>query len=164
MNNLRAFDLAFVGLKPGEHVFEFFITDAFFESYPPQDFSNCNINVHLTLEKKNGLLFLKFGISGNIHVICDRCGNTLPLNLWDEFNIVVKLVEDPEMMNAQEDDPDMYYIAQGESYLHVATWIYEFINLSIPLQKHCTKNQQGGAYCNKEVLTMLEKMRTNINK
>ncbi len=89
---------------------------------------------------------------------CDRCGNDLPINLWEEFNIVVKLVDDPDEMNAQEEDPDVYYIARGESHLHMADWIYEFVTLSIPMQKMCSTEEIGGPNCNKEVLEMLKRM------
>jgi uncharacterized metal-binding protein YceD (DUF177 family) len=68
------------------------------------------------------------------------------------------MVEDPEIMNEQEDDPDMYYIAQGESHLDVANWIYEFINLSIPMQKTCGFEEMNGPLCNKKVKDLLKKM------
>ncbi|HJU46401.1 MAG TPA: DUF177 domain-containing protein, partial [Chitinophagaceae bacterium] len=93
-------------------------------------------------------------------VSCDRCGNPLTIDLWDEFNIVVKLVEEPEAMNGQEEDPDVYYISRGESHLHVAGWIYEFINLSVPMQKMCGEDEKGKSRCNKEALEMLKKMET----
>lgn len=163
MNKRRAFDIPFVGLKPGEHSFEFFIEDAFFETYPTQDFSNCKVNVRLTLDKKNGLMLLRFEMEGSVDVVCDRCGNQLPLDLWDEFNIVVKLVDDPDRMNEQEEDPDMFYIAQGSSHLHIADWVYEFITLSMPMQKQCSEAQIGGVYCNKEVLQMLQQMKPDID-
>ena len=80
------------------------------------------------------------------------------MQLWDEFTIIVKMVDDPDPMNEQEEDPDVYYISRGESHLHLADWIYEFINLSIPLQKMCTKEEMGGPKCNTEVLEKLRKM------
>lgn len=163
MSNRRSFSIPFVGLKPGEHKFDFLIDDSFFNEYPTQDFSNCKVNVHLMLDKKPSLMMLQFVIDGSVDVICDRCGNQLPLKLWDEFNIVVKLVEDPNMMNEQEEDPDMYYISHGENHLHLLQWIYDFINLSIPMQKQCNEADMNGPYCNKEVLNMLQKMKTNIN-
>jgi uncharacterized metal-binding protein YceD (DUF177 family) len=61
-------------------------------------------------------------------------------------------------MNEQEEDPDVYYIARGESHLRVADWIYEFINLSIPIQRMSKPEEMGGPYCNKEVLDMLNKL------
>ncbi|MBS1916006.1 MAG: DUF177 domain-containing protein [Bacteroidetes bacterium] len=158
MSSRREFEIAFVGLKPGVHEFTYKITDKFFEAYQQQDFKNCEATINLSLDKKNGFMMLKFEVNGKIEITCDRCGNMLPLELWDEFNILVKLVEEPEIMNQQEDDPDVYYISKGESHLHVADWIYEFINLSIPLQRMCKEEEIGGPYCNKEVLEMLKKL------
>ena len=68
------------------------------------------------------------------------------------------MVEEPELMNDQEEDPDVYYISRGESHINVSDWIYEFINLSIPMQRMCAEEEMGGPYCNKEVLAMLKKM------
>ena len=103
-------------------------------------------------------MLLKFEIGGAMEVTCDRCNNNLPFELWDEFNIVVKIAEEPEVMNEQEDDPDVYYIGRGESHIDVADWIYEFINLSIPMQKICGLNDKNGPACNQASLDALKKM------
>ncbi|MEO8711887.1 MAG: DUF177 domain-containing protein [Parafilimonas sp.] len=100
-------------------------------------------------------MLLKFDVDGTANVSCDRCGNPLTLQLWDEFKVMVKLVDNPDEMNEQEEDPDVYYMSHGESHLHLADWIYEFINLSIPLQKMCLPDEFGGTQCNKEVLEKL---------
>jgi uncharacterized metal-binding protein YceD (DUF177 family) len=155
MNFRREFEIAFVGLKPGLHYFEYRVDDKFFANYGEQDFSNCNATVKLELDKKNGFMFLKFDVDGTVDVNCDRCGNPLTLQLWDEFKVMVKLVDNPDEMNEQEEDPDVYYISHGESHLHLADWIYEFINLSIPLQKTCLPDEDGNTQCNQEVLAKL---------
>lgn len=164
MNSRRNFDIAFVGLKPGIHEFEYEIDDKFFAAYQEQDFQHCVSQVKLRLEKSNGFMLLRFEVGGKLDVTCDRCGNPLPLELWDEFNIVVKLVEDPEPMNEQEEDPDVYYISKGASHLHISDWIYEFINLSIPMQRMCTEEEMGGPYCNQEVLAVLKKLDPPLNR
>jgi len=79
------------------------------------------------------------------------------MQLWDEFNVVVKMAEDPDQMNAQEEDPDVHYIGRGESHLHIADWLYEFVNLSIPMQRMCSEEKIGSPYCDKEVLAMLKR-------
>src|SRR6476469_8805916 len=158
MNFRREFEIAFVGLKPGIHHFEYQIDDKFFAHYEKQDFSNCYAKIRLELDKKNSFMLLKFDIDGKVDVNCDRCGNPLTIQLWDEFKVVVKLVDDPDEMNKQEEDPDVYYISRGESHLHLADWIYEFVNLSIPMQKMCKPEEIGGPHCNKEVLEMLKRM------
>ncbi|MFL9483728.1 YceD family protein [Chitinophagaceae bacterium LWZ2-11] len=164
MSHRREYEIAFVGLKPGVHVYEYRIEDKFFVPYGEQDFQNCMADVKLSLDKNNGFMQLKFDIGGTVDVNCDRCGNTLVKQLWDEFNIIVKMVEEPEVMNEQEEDPDVYYISRGESHITVADWLYEFINLSIPFQKMCPEDEIGGPQCNKEVLEKLKQMEDNVKK
>jgi uncharacterized metal-binding protein YceD (DUF177 family) len=80
------------------------------------------------------------------------------MDLWDEFKMIVKLVDNPEEMNEQEEDPDVYYISRNESHLNVGDWMYEFVMLSIPMQRMCSKEEMGGPQCNKEVLEKLKEM------
>lgn len=159
MNYRRAYEIAFVGLKPGVHEFEYKVDDTFFEHYGPQDFENCHAELKVKLEKTSSLILLKFDISGTVDVQCDRCANTITKELWDEFDVVVKMVEEPQQMNEQEEDPDIFYIGYQESHLHLADWIYEFVNLSIPNQRFCGENAEDTSKCNPEVLKKLDQMK-----
>lgn len=163
MSKRNVFEIAFVGLKPGIHEFNYEVDDKFFAAAETRDFSNCSAKIKLLLDKKSGFMLLKFEIGGKADVICDRCNNTLTKDLWDEFNMVVKMVENPEEMNDKEDDPDIFYISKTESHLHLNDWIYEFVSLSIPMQKTCSDEEFGGAKCNKEVLEKLKAMELNEN-
>jgi uncharacterized metal-binding protein YceD (DUF177 family) len=158
MANRREYEIAFVGLKPGLHEFVYDIDDKFFKSYQPQDFSNCRAKVKLKLDKNPSFLMLKFEVGGTVSLTCDRCGNALSKDLWDDFEVLIKMVENPAEMNEEEEDPDVYYISRTESHIDVAGWIYEFINLSIPLQRMCSEQEMGGPQCNNEVLAMLKKL------
>jgi len=159
MSGKKSFEIAFVGLKPGVHEYAYDITDKFFIHYDEQDFTNCKAEVKLKLEKSTGLLLLHFEIGGSLDITCDRCGNNLPISLWEDFNMVVKLVSNPEEMNDSEEDPDIYYLGLMDSHINVADWIYEFINLSIPMQRMCGEDEKGKSKCNPEVLQKLEEMR-----
>lgn len=159
MSQRREYEIAFVGLKPGNHLFEYQIKDQFFVPYGAQDFKNCAATVKLNLEKNNGFMLLQFDVDGQLESSCDRCGDDLPLQLWDEFKIIVKLVDEPDTLNEQEEDPDVFYISRTESHLHVSDWIFEFINLSIPLQKKCKDLPNGTTGCNPSVLEKLEQMK-----
>ncbi len=163
MGNKREFEIAFVGLKPSIHVYNYNIEDSFFEKYGEQDFTNCQANVKLSLEKNSGFMQLHFDIDGMVNIDCDRCGNTIHKQLWDEFDMVVKLVENPEEMNEQEEDPDVYYIGRTESHINVSDWIYEFVNLSVPMQRQCPDNEKGESTCNPEVIEKLRKMEEDVN-
>jgi uncharacterized metal-binding protein YceD (DUF177 family) len=158
MANKRTFEIAFVGLKPGIHEFNYEVDDKFFVDKGATDFTNCHAKVKLQLDKKVGFMLLKFEIGGSADVSCDRCGNSLPIDIWDEFNMLVKMVENPDEMNEQEEDPDVFYISRTESHIDVANWIYEFVLLSFPIQKMCPDNEKGESTCNKEVLEKLKEM------
>jgi uncharacterized metal-binding protein YceD (DUF177 family) len=158
MAGKRTFEIAFVGLKPGIHEFNYVVDDKFFVEKGSPDFTSCQANIKLQLDKKSGFMLLKFEIGGKADSTCDRCGNPFPLDIWDEFNMLVKLVENPDEMNDQEEDPDVCYISRTESHIDVANWIYEFVLLSLPLQKMCSPEEMGGPKCNKEVLEKLKAM------
>ncbi len=164
MSKNRDFDIAFVGLRPGIHEFLFKIDDKFFEAYQLQDFQNCQAEVKLHVDRQQSFLMLKFEIGGSIEVSCDRCTNDLPMQLFDEFTITVKMVEDPSIFVGQEDDPDIYYISRTESHIHVADWIHEFINLSLPMQKACTFEKMDGPYCNQEAREILIKLEEEVKE
>ncbi len=158
MANRRAFEIAFVGLKPGVHPFEYHLDDKFFIEKGAEDFTNATAIIKLSLEKSAGFMQLKFEVGGKAEVICDRCGNSLKIDLWDEFKMLVKLVDNPDQMNEQEEDPDVFYIARTESHLDVSDWIYEFVMLSVPMQRMCSIEEIGGPQCNKAVLEKLKEM------
>ncbi len=158
MANRREFEIAFVGLKPGIHEFSYALEDKFFIEKGAQDFANAKANVNLSLEKNTGFMLLKFEVGGKADVTCDRCGNPLMMELWDEFKMLVKLVDNPDEMNLQEEDPDVYYISRTESHLDVSDWIYEFVMLSVPMQRMCSPELMGGPQCNNEVLEKLKEM------
>jgi uncharacterized metal-binding protein YceD (DUF177 family) len=155
MSNRREYEIAFVGLKPGNHEFSYEVNDRFFEEYGAQEFQQTEATVKLLLEKNNSFMILRFEVGGKADVTCDRCGNELPLQLFDDFTITVKLVEEPAIMNDQEVDPDVYYIGRGESHLDVKDWIYEFVNLSIPMQKTCEFENMDGPICNSAARDLL---------
>lgn len=158
MSRRREFEIAFVGLKPGVHEFNYTIDDKFFEAFQQQDFRNCRAHVKLLLDKQSSFMLLKFEIGGTLDVTCDRCNNNLPLELWDEFTLTIKMAEKPELMNSQDDDPDVYYVSRSESHIDISNWVYEFINLSIPMQKACDYEKMDGPYCNATVMELLKKL------
>ena len=159
MAKIKPIEIAFVGLKPGLHEFTYDIKDSFFDEEIPRDFANCSANVKLLLDKKTNFFLLKFEIWGKADVSCDRCNNILTKDLWDEFKMVMKMVDNPDEMNEQEEDADVFYIAKSESHVEISDWLYEFVMLSIPMQNLCGNDVQGKTLCNTDVINRLNNMR-----
>lgn len=164
MGSKRMFEIAFVGLKPGLHEFDYELDAQFFEEKAGDKIDEIVAHVKLTLDKNNGFLLLKFMVGGNAEVNCDRCGNPLKVDLWDEFNMVVKLTEDPQKSNDEEEDADVFYIAKSESHIDVSDWLYEFVMLSIPMQHVCGNDVSDKSLCNEDVLKKLAAMQVKIEE
>ncbi|MEJ7611574.1 MAG: DUF177 domain-containing protein [Ferruginibacter sp.] len=163
MGSRRKFEIAFVGLKQGDHEFNYELDTEFFKE-KGADTENISANVKLLLEKNAGFLLLKFLVGGKAEVNCDRCGNLIMVDLWDEFKMVVKLTDDPDKMNEQEEDADAYYISKTESHIDVSDWFYEFVMLSIPMQHICGTDEKGDSLCNEDVLNRLNEMKVKTDE
>lgn len=162
MNYHREFDIAWQGLKNGLHEFRYEVNDKVLKElgYEPSDFENLDAIVDLKFEKESSFFQLKFDISGKVDVACDRCGDWFPLQLWDEYKLIIKLTdteEKAEEMN-ETDEADLVFIPRSETVLHLFEWIYEFIVLSLPIQRIHPETPSGESGCNPEALELLRKM------
>lgn len=171
MKYRREFEIPYIGLKDGLHDFEYEIGAPFFEMLAVEhtDFETLNAKVGLVLDKHPGFFQLKFNITGKVTLPCDRCGDSFTMDLWDEFDLIVKLSNAEEVEETEsEEDADIAYWPISNPILDVSEWIYEFILLSLPIQKVHPDDAEGNSTCNKESLEMLQMMKAraeaNANK
>ncbi|GBL34671.1 hypothetical protein EMGBS15_02660 [Filimonas sp.] len=82
---------------------------------------------------------------------CDRCGDEYEMTLWDEFELLVKQIDDAEVAKKNEDDAEVAYIADLKAS-RCLDWIYEFIILSVPIQQIHPDDENGISTCNPSVL------------
>lgn len=153
MKHNREYEIAWQGLKPGPHTFMYDIDDRFMqEREVDPGYKNWSGQVTLTFDKHENFFMLKFDIDGRVTVPCDRCGDDFELRLWDEFNLIIKLTDDAE---AGEDEDDVVFIPRSETVIDISSWMYEFILLSIPLQRIHPDKADGTPGCNQEALDLL---------
>ena len=127
MKDLKQFNIPFVGLKEGTHLFEYDIDNTFFELYNYDEFEKSSINVTLEFVKKSTFFELTFTASGTVNVPCDVSGEYFDLEITATLPLVVKF--GPEYNNENEE----ILILPHELYqFSVAQFIYEMIVLGIP--------------------------------
>ncbi len=158
MKNSREFEIAWMGLKPGVHEYQYDLDDRFFrEMDAPAEFSDWNVTVKLRFDRQMSFFRIHFDVGGKVTVACDRCGDPFPLQLWDEFNLLIKLSGE-EDTESTEEDADVVFIPRSETVLNLAEWLYEFSLLSIPLQRIHPNNAEGQPGCNPQALQLLGKL------
>lgn len=156
MKRSMEFELAWQGLKLGEHILDYQLDSAFLteKGVMPEDIKDIEANVTIKLEKHESFFELHFDIDGFIITPCDRCGDDFKLGLWDEFDLIIKL-SDAENVENEEEDADVVFWPRNETVMDISKWLYEFLILSIPLQRVHPNTASGESGCNQEALKLL---------
>ena len=71
MKDLKVFTIQFVGLKQGEHKFQYEVDDRFFQHFGYDDFNAIAIDVQVELIKKSTLMEFVIKTTGHANVNCD---------------------------------------------------------------------------------------------
>lgn len=130
MRPFKAYDIQFIGLKLGQHIYEYDIDNTFFNLFEYDEFNSVNLKTTLKLEKKTTLLELHFLTDGDVNINCDVTNEPYNQPVQSEFNLVVKF--GAEYNNENE---DILIIPHGSYEINVAQYIYELIVLSIPQKR-----------------------------
>jgi uncharacterized metal-binding protein YceD (DUF177 family) len=127
MKYLKQFNIQFVGLKEGVHLFEFDIDNTFFEAFNYDEFKSSSIKVSLNFIKKSTLFELTFTANGFVEVPCDVTSELYNQDVQTVLPLIVNF--GPEF----NDDNEEILILPHEAYeFNIAQYIYEMIVLSIP--------------------------------
>ena len=127
MKDLKQFNIQFVGLKEGNHTFNYTIDNKFFETFKFDEFNNASIKVSLSFLKKSTLFELNFKAKGTVEVPCDVTNELYNQEINSEMPLVIKF--GPEF----NDENEEILILPHEAYeVNVAQFIYEMIVLSVP--------------------------------
>lgn len=130
MKPLKEYLIQFIGLKDGEHYFEYDIDKAFFEYFEYDEFNDTDVKIKVVLNKKTTLLEVHFEVLGNININCDVTNEPYPQELDNEFDLVVKFGDD-----YNDENEDILIVPHGEYEINIAQYIYELIVFSIPTKR-----------------------------
>ena len=139
------------GLGPGEHHYDFVVGDAFFEQFAFQDIHHGELKLSLDIVKESGLMILRFHFDGSLQLICDRCLDKYTQPLQDDFRLIVKYGEKEE-----EVSEELITIPFEESHLDIGLYVYEFIQLMVPMKRVHPDDENGNNACNAEMIKKLE--------
>ncbi len=153
MNNLKQFSIVFTGLKIGKHQFEYKIEKSFFDEFDYSPIKIGELNVDLAFNKQETMFVLDFLIKGNVRLTCDRCNDEFDYPIHSDEKLIFKLGEEEF-----ENSDDVIVLTHQEHQINVASYIYEFIVLSIPFVHIHPDLENGDSGCNKEALAILKKL------
>lgn len=138
MKVLKQFNIPFVGLKEGIHVFEYKIENTFFEAFNYDEFESSSIQVTLTFEKKSTLFNLTFSALGTVNVPCDITNEYYDQEIQSVLPIVVKFGPEYNI-----DNEEILILPNEAFQLDVSQFIYEMIVLGQPSKRIHPKVADG---------------------
>lgn len=130
MKALKSYTIPFVGLKVGEHHFDYHIDNTFFHHFEYDEFNAVDVKIDLKLEKKSTFLELYFSALGSVNVNCDITNEPYNQAINDDFKLVVKFGNEYD-----DDNEDILIVPHGEYEINVAHYIYELIILAVPIKR-----------------------------
>ncbi|APY08411.1 DNA-binding protein [Winogradskyella sp. J14-2] len=151
MKALKQYTIQFVGLKEGEHSFDYTISNTFFKNFEYEEFNEVNVEIDLKLIKKSTLLELYFDATGFVNVNCDLTNEPYNQKIEDKFKLVVKFGSE-----YNDDNEDILIIPHGEYEINVAQYIYELVVLAVPVKRVHPGIQDGTL--KSEILSKLEEL------
>lgn len=150
MNKLKDLVIQFRGLDVGIHEFEFKVKDSFFEAFNYSELEKGDIDVNLSMEKQETMLVLNFSLKGSVMVLCDRCLDEFSFDLHKSEQLIVQFGE-----SYQELSDEIVVIPENAYEIDIAPYIYEYINLSLPIQKFHPNDSDGNSLCKEEITDLL---------
>jgi len=152
LKSLKNYSIPYTGLSLGDHVFDFDITDAFFDEFEYSLVKKADLKCRVELEKQETMLILDFYINGTVDATCDKCLAQYPEVLDIHEQQIAKFSDE----KITEDD-EIINLSKSEHEIMLAGLIYEYINVAVPFTTRC--NDEGNTpYCDKEMLAKLSKL------
>lgn len=150
-NRMKDFEIPFVGLKLGEHQFDFEIDAAFFEAFDYPDFEQAELKAQMRMLKRETQMALELELSGRVWVPCDLSNEMFWLPLSTEAELMVKFGD-----NFDDSEEDLLILPHGAHRFNIAQFLYELAVLAKPLKVIHPDVESGEM--GKEILQKLEEL------
>lgn len=127
---MKAFKINIIGLSSKIHHFEYEIGDEFFRHYGKGLVSEGELHVNVTLDKRETMIDTRFEIKGQVKLICDRSLDPFQYPMKLDRKVIFKFGDADEELS-----DEIIMIHRDSDSIELGQYIYEFINLAVPMKK-----------------------------
>jgi uncharacterized metal-binding protein YceD (DUF177 family) len=152
MEELKEYTIPFIGLKLGEHRFNFEISNTFFEHFGYDEFEHANIKLDVLLDKKSTLLDISLHFEGFVGVHCDITNEPFDQDVTGSYHFVVKFGEE-----FNDENEDLLILPHGSHEVNIQQYVYESLVLAVPARRIHPGIADGTL--KSEILEKLEELR-----
>jgi uncharacterized protein len=159
-NRLRDFDIEISNIKENVlHRYDFQLNDTFFTLFEDSLIQKGLLETVVELEKTPLLIRMNFIIKGSVELICDRSLDPFEQPISSEQLLLFKYAEEDG-----EITEEIIGIKRETIKINVAQYIYEFINLEVPIKKLHPRFQEEESGNDEETLLIYSTENENEEK
>jgi len=155
MEKKNDFVIPIVALKNKVHHFEYKIDGTFFKNFDNTTIESCEIEVKVSLEKRDALIALVFYIDGTIEIACDRCLDIYKQEIFGDYKLLIQF--DGVINQNNDNDDDIILLPKNADFIDISKPIYDYILLSIPIQRIHSNTDE----CNTEIMDYINNSKNN---
>ncbi len=148
----KQFDIKVGNRKEGIYNEHLNVNHLFFEKHINDYVSDGNVDIDLTIDCRERMIFLTFDMKGYLISTCDLCleSLTLPINCTEK--LILKVTENITDIN--NNDESIVFISKNDYLYNVEQIIFEYLMMTIPIRKeHSNTNDD---MCNQDMLNLLK--------
>jgi uncharacterized protein len=153
VNYADQYQIAFSGLHPGLHKFDFQIGDKFFEQVKDTEITGGDVSVVVTMAKEERMMDLHLDINGKVRVTCDRCNELMDVEVNGTERLIVKLGD-----HYYEESEDVQVIPDTSHQFDLSPFLYEYIHLLLPIRRVHPEDEEGNSQCDPEIIKKLNEL------
>ena len=116
-------------MEVGTSEIEYHLGNDFFEAIDEETIQKGNVNVRIRVVKSTKQSDLQFEIEGMVVVLCDRCLEEMEQPIKTTGHLIVRLGKE-----YKDDGDDVVIVPEEQGIINVAWFLYEFIELAIPIK------------------------------
>ena len=125
-----AYNVNIIGLGNKAHTFDFTIGDKFFGQYGTEILQGGDFEAKVVLDKHETFIDADFRIAGTARLVCDRCLEPFDEPVKVHRKIMFKYGPEPAELS-----DEIIIITRDQDQIELGQYLYEFINLEIPIKK-----------------------------
>jgi uncharacterized metal-binding protein YceD (DUF177 family) len=153
VNYADQYQIAFSGLHPGTHTFDFKVGDKFFEQLQDAEITGGDVSVAVTMAKEERMMDLHLEISGRVKVACDRCNELMHVEVSGSERLIIKLGD-----HYHEESEDVQVIPDTANQFDLGPFLYEYIHLLLPIRRVHEEDEEGNSQCDPEIIRKLKEL------
>lgn len=129
MGKFDTYSIQLKTMEVGKSEIEYHLGNEFFEAIDEEAIQKGNVTAKVSITKTTKQSELHFELEGKVVVLCDRCLEEMDQPIKTSGHLIVRMGKE-----FKDDGDDVVIIPEEQGIINVSWFLYEFIELAIPIK------------------------------